>query len=113
MRDLDQQLDEAVHDFALTWHAVEGQQRQADTLRVPADLPCSLDPSTPTKACDLVQVEAAQDIAWELEPAKKIELGDLSKQAFEADPAPIGSEVSERRASAFIGQKCIQPLARS
>jgi hypothetical protein len=59
------------------------------------------------------QVEAAQDIAWELEPAKKIELGDLSKQAFEANPARIGSEVSERRASAFIGQKCIQPLARS
>ena len=44
---------------------------------------------------------------------KKVELGDLNKQAFKADPARIGCEPGERRASAIIGQKSIQPLAGS
>jgi hypothetical protein len=65
------------------------------------------------KACDLVEVQTAQDIAWEIELAKKVELGDLNKQAFKADPARIGCEPGERRASAIIGQKSIQPLAGS
>ena len=60
MRDLDQQLDQAVHHLRLARSAPEGEKGQADALGVPAQLPSALDRNAPAEALDLVGMHAAQ-----------------------------------------------------
>ena len=111
VRDLDQQLDQAVDHFRLTRDTPEGQQWQTNPLRVTAQLPGRLDRGTPAKALNLLGMCAAQQVWRKPEAAQPFELGDLGKQALQADPARIGRHTRKSGSLIGIGQQCIQPLA--
>ena len=111
VRDLDQQLDQAIDHLALARHAVEGQQRQADALGVSAQLPGALDRRTSAETLDLVRVQAAQQVRRQREATQHLELADLGQQAFQPDPAGVGDEAGERRALAVVGEQRVEPPA--
>ena len=111
VRDLDQQLDQAIDHLALARHAVEGQQRQADALGVSAQLPGALDRRTSTETLDLVRVQAAQQVRRQREATQHLKLADLGQQAFQPDPAGVGNEAGERRALAAVGEHRVDPPA--
>jgi hypothetical protein len=100
VRDLDQQLDQAVHHLTFARAAVEGEQRQTDALRVPAQLPGVLDRCAASEAFNLVGMQAVQQVAWQRERAQDLELADLGQQAFQASPAWVGGETRKRWAFA-------------
>jgi hypothetical protein len=113
VRDLDQQLDQAVHHLRLARGAPEGEQRQADALRVPPQLPGTLDGGAPAEALDLVGMHAAQQARWQRQAAQRLELTDLGEQALQPDPAGVGGQPRERRALAAVGEQRVQPPARA
>jgi hypothetical protein len=113
VRDLDQQLDQAVDHLALARRAVEGQQRQADAPGVPAQLPGALDRRTSAEPLDLIRMQAAQQVRRQRQGAQHLELADLSQQALQANPAGVGDEAGEPRTVAIVGQQGVQTPARA
>jgi hypothetical protein len=97
----------------LTPHTVESQQRQADVLGVPTQLPRSFGRGSPAKAVGLVRMQTTQQVLSQPESTETVEFGDLRKQAFESNPPWISREPSEGGALAVIGQKRVQLLAHS
>ena len=93
VRDADQQLDQAVHHLGLARGAPEGEQRQADAVRVPAQLPGGLAPGAAAEAPHQVGVQAAQSL----------QLADLGQQALQPDPAGIGGQPRESGARPVVG----------
>jgi hypothetical protein len=111
VRDADQQLDETVDHLRLARDAPEGQQRQADALRVPAQFPGGLDDGAAPEAPDQVGVQAAEQVPRQAEGAQTLQLVDLGKQALQPDPAWVGGQGCKRGARPVIGQQRVQALA--
>ena len=90
MGDLNQELDQAVDNFALTGHAIEGQQRQADAIGVTSQLPGGLNRRTPAKTLGESRMRLAKQICRQRESADELEFGDLGEQAPQTDATGIG-----------------------
>ena len=111
VRDLDQDLDEAVDDLGLAGRAPHGEESQADARRVAPELPCGLDRSAAAKALEGVRMHAGEEIRRQTHRADPRELVDLGEQAVEPYLAGIRGEPRVGGAVAIIGQKRVKPAA--
>ena len=111
VRHLDQQLDQPIHDLALTRDAVKGEQCQTDALRVAAQLPGILDRRPPPEPLDLVGVKATQQARRQRKPAQQLKLADLGEQALQPNPPWVGCKARKRSTLSVIGKQSIEPSA--
>jgi hypothetical protein len=83
MRDLQQEVDQAINDLGLPLHAVEYQQGQADVLRMSPKLSGALGRGPPAEPLDQIRVERSQNVGWQAKVADCFELLDFLKQALQ------------------------------
>lgn len=108
MGDLNQELDQAVDDFAFAGNTIEGQQRQADLVGVTSQFPGGLDRRAPAKLFGKISVNTAQQICRQRERADEVEFGDFGHETLQTDPSRIACEPGERRAIAIVGEQSVK-----
>jgi hypothetical protein len=111
VRDLDQDLDEAVDDLGLAGRAPHGEGGQADARGVAPEFPCRLDRGAAAKALEGVGMHAGQEIRRQTHRADPRELVDLGEQAVEPHLTGISGKPRIGSAVAIIGQEHVEPAA--
>ena len=95
VRDLQQQLDKAVDDFAFTGDAVEHEQRQADMFRVTTQLPYSFGSHTSPEALNQLWMVLLQNARRQLQATYDLKLTNFGEQAFQSNAPWVGLQTRE------------------